>query len=305
MSAAAAQAPIQDASLPQPSRRKFFRHPLNIPLDVTVLRSGVPETIPARVVDLCEGGLSAILAGELQSGQAVGVEFILPTPSEFVRVKAVVRHQAELCCGLEFISLASHQQEYIQSWLQHTAQPNTKVAANAVPQNANLPSGILLTGPLHIDNKAAKPTTKIKIPAKARFLAIVLLSICLCALISATAWQQWQGAWKSLETQIPVAASAAGQAPMAVSPEIMQSRLIHKVDPVYPEQARQANIQGVVMLHVIVAKDGSVLRVDSAGRNDALAQAAIDAVKWWRFEPYTIKGKAAPVETTISVVFQP
>src|SRR5450631_4848512 len=61
-----------------PSRRRVPRFLVQAPLDVTVLRSGIPDTVPGRSVNVCERGIAAILAGELIPGEAVGVEVHLP-----------------------------------------------------------------------------------------------------------------------------------------------------------------------------------------------------------------------------------
>ena len=79
----------------------------------------------------------------------------------------------------------------------------------------------------------------------------------------------------------PLPAGAAGNA-----------RLIHtKVQPVYPDLARRSHLEGVVKLEVVVAANGSVRKVTVLGGNPLLAEAALDAVKQWRYE-------AAPAETT-------
>ena len=59
-------------------RRAFPRHPINVPLDLIALRSGVPENLPGRCTDLSEAGVGAVVAGELAAGQQVAVELRLP-----------------------------------------------------------------------------------------------------------------------------------------------------------------------------------------------------------------------------------
>src|SRR5256885_17009538 len=56
------------------SRRRVPRFQVQAPLDVTVLRSGVPDTVPGRSVNVCERGMSAVLAGGLGSGEGGGGE---------------------------------------------------------------------------------------------------------------------------------------------------------------------------------------------------------------------------------------
>lgn len=77
------------------------------------------------------------------------------------------------------------------------------------------------------------------------------------------------------------------------------------MDPDYPLQARQANLQGVIELDVIVGRDGSVVDVRALNGPEVLAQAAMDAMRWWRFEPYRIDGKPVPVQTTVAMEFKP
>src|SRR5438445_3080648 len=88
------------------SRRRVPRFPVEEPLDVTVLRSGIPDTVPGRSVNLCERGIAAILAGELLPGESVGLEVRLSALVNPLRAKALVRYQDRLRCGLEFIGLS-------------------------------------------------------------------------------------------------------------------------------------------------------------------------------------------------------
>src|SRR5450755_1377306 len=88
------------------SRRRVPRFLVQAPLDVTVLRSGVSDTVPGRSVNLCERGVAAMLAGELVPGEAVGIEVQLPLAADPLRVRAMVRYQDKLRCGLEFVGLS-------------------------------------------------------------------------------------------------------------------------------------------------------------------------------------------------------
>src|SRR4029077_9474078 len=82
-----------------PSRRRVPRFQMQAPLDITVLRSGIPDTVPGRSVNVCERGISAMLAGELIAGETVGIEMQLPTVSAPLRTRAMVRYQDRLRCG--------------------------------------------------------------------------------------------------------------------------------------------------------------------------------------------------------------
>ncbi|MFZ0772319.1 MAG: hypothetical protein WCA49_10955 [Candidatus Sulfotelmatobacter sp.] len=60
------------------NRRRGLRYRVQAPLDVTVLRSGIPDTVPGRSVNLGAGGVAAVLSGELLPGESVGIEIRLP-----------------------------------------------------------------------------------------------------------------------------------------------------------------------------------------------------------------------------------
>src|ERR1700693_2853040 len=103
-----------------PSRRRVPRFPLQATLDVTVLRSGIPDTVPGRSVNICERGIAAMLAGELSPGEAVGVEIRLSAAAAPLRTRALVRHQQKLHCGMEFVGLSVAQQMAIRQWATDT-----------------------------------------------------------------------------------------------------------------------------------------------------------------------------------------
>lgn len=107
---------------------------------------------------------------------------------------------------------------------------------------------------------------------------------------------------------IPATHPASAPVPerIRVGGNVQASRLISKVNPVYPVQAEQAGIQGTVLLHAIVGTDGHLLSlgVANAGVNPDLANAATDAVKQWVYQPTLLNGEPVEVVTTITVVFR-
>jgi TonB family protein len=62
-------------------------------------------------------------------------------------------------------------------------------------------------------------------------------------------------------------------------------RAKNKVQPVYPELARRMNLSGTVKVEVVVAPNGTVKDAKVVGGHPVLANAALDAVRKWRFEP--------------------
>jgi protein TonB len=117
-------------------------------------------------------------------------------------------------------------------------------------------------------------------------------------------WWQWHQAWDELESRIPASNALSQQSAAYVQAEVMQGHVIHKIEPIYPEAARQANIQGVVALDVVVGPDGTVVDVRPISGPDELTSAAVDAVKWWRFRPYLLNGQPVRVKTTLAVDFR-
>ncbi len=88
-----------------------------------------------------------------------------------------------------------------------------------------------------------------------------------------------------------------------VSQGVSQGLLIHQVKPNYPPLARQARIQGSVVLQAVIAKDGSIQGLHLVSGHPMLAPAAIEAVKQWRYKPYFLNGEPVEVETQITVNF--
>ena len=88
-----------------------------------------------------------------------------------------------------------------------------------------------------------------------------------------------------------------------VSQGVTQGLLIHKVQPNYPPLARQARIQGSVVLQAVISKDGAIENLRLVSGHPMLAPAAIDAVKQWRYKPYILNGEPVEVETQITVNF--
>jgi TonB family protein len=88
-----------------------------------------------------------------------------------------------------------------------------------------------------------------------------------------------------------------------VAGNIQAAQLLERVVPVYPPLARQTRIQGTVRLYAILAKDGTVKSLEVISGHPLLIQAAVDAVKKWRYAPTLVSGKRVEVDTTIDVVF--
>jgi TonB family protein len=84
---------------------------------------------------------------------------------------------------------------------------------------------------------------------------------------------------------------------------VQQSQLISKVAPVYPQEAREARIQGVVILETLIGKDGKVFSVRVISGHPLLQQSAVDAVSQWLYRPTFLNGQPVEVVTTVTVNF--
>lgn len=105
-----------------------------------------------------------------------------------------------------------------------------------------------------------------------------------------------------------VESPSASMAPhrIRVGGNVQASRIISKVQPVYPAIAEQAGIQGTVLLHAIIGTDGHLLSLGVANTsvNPDLANAAMNAVRQWTYQPTLLNGMPVEVVTTIAVVFR-
>jgi TonB family protein len=90
---------------------------------------------------------------------------------------------------------------------------------------------------------------------------------------------------------------------LRVGGNVQAAKIINRVQPVYPIEARRNGIQGTVRLHVILQKDGTVEQLEVVSGHPLLAQAAHDAVRQWRYQPTLLNGQPVMIDTTIDVIF--
>jgi protein TonB len=88
-----------------------------------------------------------------------------------------------------------------------------------------------------------------------------------------------------------------------VGGNVQAAALVNKVTPQYPPIAKTAHVSGTVILHAIIAKDGSIQELQYMSGPPLLMKSAMDAVKEWRYKPTMLNGEPVEVDTTISVVF--
>lgn len=103
-------------------------------------------------------------------------------------------------------------------------------------------------------------------------------------------------------TQVAVPKVATPQR-VRVSSGVSTGLLIRKVTPNYPQLAKQARIQGSVVLQAEISKEGTIQNLQLISGHPMLAPAAIEAVKQWRYKPYLLNGEPVAVETQVVVNF--
>jgi TonB family protein len=88
------------------------------------------------------------------------------------------------------------------------------------------------------------------------------------------------------------------------SPAAAEDGLLHRVEPEYPEDARQQKIQGTVELEVEIGRDGVVEDAHVVSGPPQLAKASTDAVKQWRFKPRLVNGRPEPMQTRVTLNYK-
>ena len=82
-----------------------------------------------------------------------------------------------------------------------------------------------------------------------------------------------------------------------------ENRLIHRVEPTYPAEARAKHIQGSVAMDVQVGEDGAVRNISVVAGDPVLSAAAVEAVKQWKYRPFSIDGHRAEMQVRITIKF--
>jgi protein TonB len=96
---------------------------------------------------------------------------------------------------------------------------------------------------------------------------------------------------------------AAPPKKIAVSAGVIAGNKIGGVDPRYPAIAKAARIQGTVVLQASISKEGTIQNLKVVSGPPMLQQAAVEAVKTWRYKPYLLNGQPVEVETQVNVIF--
>lgn len=88
-----------------------------------------------------------------------------------------------------------------------------------------------------------------------------------------------------------------------IGSEVAQANLINQVKPVYPPLARSARVQGSVVLQVTIDKQGVITNLGVVSGHPLLDEAAVEAVRQWKYRPMLLNGQPIEVVTTVTVNF--
>jgi len=108
---------------------------------------------------------------------------------------------------------------------------------------------------------------------------------------------------KVFQPNPPPVVQKAQPTTMKVSSGVLEGLIYSKTMPPYPTIARTAGISGTVVLAATISKEGTIVNLHILSGHPMLTQAAMDAVKTWRYHPYLLNGQPVEVDTTINVVF--
>ncbi len=113
-----------------------------------------------------------------------------------------------------------------------------------------------------------------------------------------------EGGFRDLDTRVTQELSTAPPPRIRISGNVLAAQIIHKVEPIYPDEAKAAKAGGSVLLHVVIGVDGRIKEVTVVSGDPVLAKAAVDAVKQWQYRPTLLNQKAAEVDSRILIEFR-
>jgi len=93
------------------------------------------------------------------------------------------------------------------------------------------------------------------------------------------------------------------QRPVRVSGGVIATQVLHKEDPIYPEEAKSKGVSGAVVMMATLDRDGKVSKLAVVSGPEDLRDAALEAVHQWTYKPYRLNGNPVFVQTTITVNF--
>jgi len=101
-----------------------------------------------------------------------------------------------------------------------------------------------------------------------------------------------------------ITAQKAAQQTLRISQGVSEGLILKRVQPIYPPQALQMHLEGVVELQASISKTGNITGVKQLSGQAMLGRAAMDAVRQWKYKPYYLNGEPIEIQTQITVNFK-
>ena len=135
-------------------------------------------------------------------------------------------------------------------------------------------------------------------------ISLYTVAVVACFLIGLRwGWKLTDPMTNSARGRVALISTVPGLSPQVSLSHLVEGALLHRVDPTYPEDALRQRIQGQVVLQIRIGKDGFVYDAKVIRGESRLSQAALDAVRQWRFTPYRMNKKPFDVVAQITLEF--
>jgi TonB family protein len=178
--------------------------------------------------------------------------------------------------------------------------PKAKAAVNAAPSSTQAkPAEVAASNPNAAVPAPAQPTPAKAVPASSQQSGSTVPPVG-----GLVVYEKGKVIFQTPPQTTSGSAKDNTSQPVRVPSKIADQYLIQRVEPEYPEPAREQHIQGPVVLEALVAKDGTVEKLSTISGDSQLAAAATDAVRQWRFKPFLRNGSAEEFQTQITVSFR-
>jgi TonB family protein len=123
------------------------------------------------------------------------------------------------------------------------------------------------------------------------------------AILAATMFLALATGFSALALHTTVAPEEQPKNPKYIQVKIDSMKVVSRVTPVYPKAAKEAKVQGTVIIGTVISKDGIPEKLKVVSGPKELQQSAIEAVSHWKWEPYLLNGEPTEVETTVTVIY--
>jgi TonB family protein len=274
-----------------PATIGLFRHQLLLPADLVHLsdqasslteeeREEVATTLAHELVHIRRADYAWNLLYELVSLPFAWHPLLLLT-------RAQLHQTRELASDAEAALLVESPRIYARSLVRMAARIALRSQPCTLHAVGIYDSNIFERRIMHLMRKTEKVSILRRLAAVAA-CAVIALATCYTAM--------------ALQADVPQA-QANSPKRVTISPGVAVGNLVSKVAPIYPPAAKQAGIQGTVVLSAVIGKDGHINDLKVVSGADELATAAMEAVHQWVYKPYLLNGEPVEVETHINVIY--